>query len=278
MELDATGGQSQGWLRQALRRIGKPADRPASAGIVYCLQKLSKDRAVRVADLNWMQIEAQAKRDDRCVLPLGSVEQHAYLSLATDVILSERVAQEAAEPLGIPVFPVLAYGLTPGFLDFPGSISLRLSTYAALLGDIFDGFYRSGFRRIILVNGHGGNSPAQNFATEWLDAHPDASIRLHNWWAAPQFQAAVQAVDPAASHASWMENFPWTRLAGVAMPNKLKPPFNAAEYQAASPAKRREILGDGNFHGLYQRPDEEMHRLWQVGVEETRAVMVENWP
>src|SRR5262249_34627285 len=147
----------------------------------------SKDRAVRVAEMNWMQIEAQAKRDDRCVLPLGSVEQHAYLSLATDVILSERVAQEAAEPLAIPVFPVLAYGMTPGFLDFPGSISLRLSTYAALLEDIFEGFYRSGFRRILLVNGHGGNSPALNFSTEWLGRHPDASVRLHNWWAAPQF-------------------------------------------------------------------------------------------
>jgi creatinine amidohydrolase len=238
----------------------------------------SKDRAVLVAEMNWMQIEQQAKRDDRCVLPLGSVEQHAYLSLATDVILSERVAREAAEPLGIPVFPVLAYGLTPGFLDFPGSVSLRLSTYVAVLKDLFDGFYRSGFRRIVLVNGHGGNSPAQNFATEWLGDHPDAAVRMHNWWAAPQFQAAVKAIDPAASHASWMENFPWTRLAGVAMPETLKPPFDAAQYQAASPARRRQILGDGNFHGLYQRPDEEMLQVWKAGVEETRAAMTENWP
>ncbi len=233
---------------------------------------------MRVAEMNWMQIEAQAKRDDRCVLPLGSVEQHAYLSLATDVILSERVAQEAAEPLGIPVFPVLAYGMTPGFLAFPGSISLRLSTYAALLEDIFEGFYRSGFRRIVLVNGHGGNSPALNFATEWLGRHPDAAVRLHNWWAAPQFQAAVKAIDPAASHASWMENFPWTRLEGVSLPDTPKAPFIPAQYQAASPKRRREIIGDGNFHGLYQRPDEEMLRVWQVGVEETRAAMVENWP
>jgi creatinine amidohydrolase len=75
-----------------------------------------------------------------------------------------------------------------------------------------------------------------------------------------------------------MENFPWTRLAGVAMPDTAKPPFNPAQYQAAAPAKRREILGDGNFHGLYQRPDEEMLKLWQVGVEETRAAMVEDWP
>jgi len=232
---------------------------------------------VRVADLNWMQIEAQAKRDDRCVLPLGSVEQHAYLSLATDVILSERVAQEAAEPLGIPVFPVLAYGLTPGFLNFPGSISLRLSTYAALLGDIFDGFYRSGFRRIVLVNGHGGNSPALNFATEWLDGHPDASIRLHNWWAAPQFQAAVQAVDPAASHASWMENFPWTRLPGVDMPAQRKPMIDFDRMRLMNPKAVRDHLGDGNFGGYYQRDDAEMQAIWDIAVAETRKLLDEGW-
>ena len=46
-----------------------------------------------------MQVEAYLKTDDRCVLPLGSTEQHAYISLATDSILSERLALEAAEPL-----------------------------------------------------------------------------------------------------------------------------------------------------------------------------------
>ncbi len=48
--------------------------------------------------MNWMQVEEHLQRDDRVVLPLGSTEQHAYLSLATDSILAERVAVEAAEP------------------------------------------------------------------------------------------------------------------------------------------------------------------------------------
>jgi creatinine amidohydrolase len=233
---------------------------------------------VRVDQMNWMQIEAQARRDDRCVLPLGCVEQHAYLSLATDAILAEKVANDAAAPLSIPVFPVLAYGMTPSFAAYPGTISVRLSTYLALIEDLLEGFYRSGFRRIVLVNGHGGNSPAMTLCTEWLGRRTEASVRMHNWWAGPRFQAAVKALDPAASHASWMENFPWTRLEGVAQPDGVKPPFNAAMYQAATPAKRREILGDGNFHGRYERPDSEMLELWQVGVEETRAAMVEDWP
>jgi creatinine amidohydrolase len=62
----------------------------------------------RIADLNWMQVEGYLERDDRIVLPLGSTEQHAYLSLATDSLLAERVAVEAAEPLGVPVLPALA--------------------------------------------------------------------------------------------------------------------------------------------------------------------------
>ena len=76
-----------------------------------------------------MQLEDYLRRDDRIVLPLGSTEQHAYLSLATDNILAERVSVEAAEPLGVPVFPVLPYGITPRFAAYPGSPTLRVETF-----------------------------------------------------------------------------------------------------------------------------------------------------
>ena len=54
---------------------------------------------MRISDMNWMQVRDHAARDDRAVLPIGSTEQHAHLSLSVDTILSERVAVEAAEPL-----------------------------------------------------------------------------------------------------------------------------------------------------------------------------------
>ena len=63
---------------------------------------------MRIRDLNWMQLEAYLETDDRIVLPVGSTEQHAYLSLETDNILAERASVDAAEPLGIPVLPVIA--------------------------------------------------------------------------------------------------------------------------------------------------------------------------
>ena len=75
---------------------------------------------MRIRDLNWMHLEEYLEEEDRIVLPVGSTEQHAYLSLETDNILAERASVEAAEPLGVPVLPVFAYGVT-GFTAYPGS-------------------------------------------------------------------------------------------------------------------------------------------------------------
>ena len=168
---------------------------------------------MRITEMNWMRVAEYLAGDDRAVVPLGSTEQHAYLSLGTDAILAERVAVEAAEPLGVPVFPALAYGITPYFRAFPGTVSLRVSTYIALVGDVLDGLAEQGFRRIVLVNGHGGNSPAGSYAAEWMAEHPGVTVIMHNWWNAPRTWQAVQEIDPVASHGSWMENFPWNRVA-----------------------------------------------------------------
>src|SRR5919109_3510297 len=114
-----------------------------------------------------MQLEEYLARDDRIVLPLGSTEQHAYLSLGTDAILAERISVEAAEPLGVPVLPALAYGLTPYFAAYAGSPSLRVETFLAVLRDLLDSLHGQGFRRILLVNGHGGNVPGASLVREW---------------------------------------------------------------------------------------------------------------
>jgi creatinine amidohydrolase len=233
---------------------------------------------MRIAEMNWMQVEARVARDDRCVLPIGSVEQHGYLSLCVDMILSEKVSVDAAEPLGIPVYPAVPYGTTPYFAEFPGTVTLRLSTYVALVDDILESVYRSGFRRILVVNGHGGNGPILGLLKEWMARRRGARVKFHEWWKTPKTWAKVMEIDPAASHASWMENFPWTRLAGVELPTARKPLVDMARLALAHPSEVREIIGDGNYHGLYARSDEEMAQIWKVAVEETRAALEEGWP
>lgn len=232
---------------------------------------------MKIAEMNWSQVEDYLRRDDRCVVPLGSTEQHAGLSLSVDSILAEKVALDAAEPLGIPVFPVVPYGITPYFLAYPGSISLRIDTYTRLVRDILDGLKIQGFKRILLVNGHGGNQPGGSLAIEWMADNPGHAVKFHNWWNAPETFAKVQAIDTVASHASWMENFAWTRLPGVIQPTQRKPMIDLARMRCMDPAGVRAYLGDGNFGGHYQRDDAEMQAVWDVAVGETRALMEGPW-
>jgi creatinine amidohydrolase len=232
---------------------------------------------MRISDMNWVMVEEYLKRDDRCVLPLGSTEQHAYLSLSVDSILAERIAVEAAEPLGVPVFPVVAYGITPYFRAFPGSITLRVDTYLRVVGDILDAMAEQGFKRILIVNGHGGNAPAQSHAVEWMSDHPEIRIKFHNWWNAPKTWAETLAIDSIASHASWMENFPWTRLANVIMPHQQKPMSDLEHLRQLDSRSLRDYLKDGNYGGYYQRQDEEMMKIWRAGVCETRELLTKAW-
>ena len=232
---------------------------------------------MRAAEMNWMQVEEYLRHEDRVVLPIGSTEQHAYLSLATDVLLAERVALEAAEPLCVLVLPVLAYGVTPHFRSYPGTVSLRLETLIEVLRDALDSLADAGFRRILIVNGHGGNTPAKAACEAWSAGRPGSRVRFHNWWNAPRTWDKVKSIDPSASHASWMESFPWTRVSGVRPPEVAKPMVDWARLSTLDPPAVRAGLGDGSFGGLYQRSDHDMQALWKVAVEETRALLEDSW-
>jgi creatinine amidohydrolase len=232
---------------------------------------------LRIAEMNWMQVEEFLGKDDRAVVPLGSTEQHAYLSLMVDSLIPERLAREVAAPLGIPVFPVMPFGLSPYFSAFPGTVTLRLETYGHLIRDILDSLARPGFRRILLLNGHGGNAPAGSVALEWMSENPGMKVKLYNWWIAPQTLAKIKEVDGVGSHASWMENFPWTRLADVTLPTTRKAPIDTALKSVLDSQAFREYVGDGNYGGYYQRPDEEMMAIWEVAKAEATQALEEGW-
>jgi len=232
---------------------------------------------MNIADMHWAQIEAYLKTDDRAIVPLGSTEQHTFLSLATDNILAQKISLDAAEPLGIPVFPVQAYGITPSFMAYPGTVTLKVETFVALIKDILTSLRDTGFRRILLLNGHGGNLPAGNAASEWMRENPDCRVAFHNWWIGERTFAKVQEIDPIASHASWMENFPWTRLNGVNQPSEQKPMTDLAHLRKLPPKQARAFLGDGNFGGLYQRSDVEMDAIWDVAINEVRDILEGDW-
>lgn len=232
---------------------------------------------MRISEMNWMQVEAYLRHDDRCILPFGSTEQHAQLSLCVDTILAERVAVEAAEPLGVPVYPAMPFGLAPYFAAFPGSISLRVETLLAVARDLIDSAARAGFRRILIVNGHGGNAPVGALALQMMTENPKLSIKFHNWYNQPKTWGVAMDIDRSGSHGNWMENFRWTRLAHAPAPPGSKASVDMALMKASPPARVREMLGDGSFGGEWQKPDEAMQRLWDAGVAETRAALEGPW-
>ncbi len=225
---------------------------------------------MKISSMNWMQVEDYLREKDSCVIPVGSTEQHAYLSLATDSILAERIAVESADPLGIPVFPVMPYGMTPDFLDYPGTVSLRKETLENVFADILDSLYHHGFRKMFIVNGHGGNMPLEKKVKEWCAANSGSRVFFYNWWREPKTWAKVCEKDTVGSHASWMENFAWTRLAGVQMPGEAKPMIELSGLRGITPAQARELMGDGNWGGEYQKPDDVMADVWNAAVEEAR--------
>ncbi|QBY02625.1 creatininase family protein [Rhodophyticola sp. CCM32] len=96
------------------------------------------------------------------LVPTGSIEQHGdHLPVDTDVRLATEMATRAAArmtDMPVVVAPSVPFGFAPHHLSLPGTISLRLETYLALLGDMARSIIGAGFGRVMFVNGHGGNS------------------------------------------------------------------------------------------------------------------------
>jgi creatinine amidohydrolase len=232
---------------------------------------------MQISEVNWMQVEEYLRRDDRIVLPVGSTEQHAYLSLATDSILAERVSVEAAEPLGVLVLPAMPFGVAPGFAAFPGTVSLRPETLVAVVSEVLDTLYGQGFRRFLVVNGHGGNEAAREPLEAWPADRDGARLRFHSWWDSSAVRAAAGDVyEGEATHASWFESFPWTRLAGVELPAGEKPMVTDRDaLRELEPRAVKAAIGDGSYGGPYAVPDDDALRVWRAGVDELRGLIEE---
>src|SRR3972149_1386738 len=121
---------------------------------------------MRLEELNWMDVENYLAQDDRIILVLGATEQHGYLSLLTDVKIPQALADAASASTGVLIAPPLNFGVSPYFATYPGTISLRTSTFLAVVEDIVQSLYGVGFRRIFIMNGHGGNSGGPTRLTE----------------------------------------------------------------------------------------------------------------
>ncbi|MCB1499888.1 MAG: creatininase family protein [Bauldia sp.] len=116
---------------------------------------------MRWQDMTWQEIGALDRDRTVVVLPVGSVEQHGHhMPTGTDTYLATAVSEAAAALVDAPVavLPSPWYGLSAHHMHFPGSITLGAETMMAMVGDIVASVVQHGFRRIAVVNGHGGNA------------------------------------------------------------------------------------------------------------------------
>jgi creatinine amidohydrolase len=120
-------------------------------------------------NLSYPEVEAYLKNKDMAVVPVGSVEQHSPFGLlGTDFITAESVARRAACSAGVLVCPTINYGVSPHHMAFAGTMSIKPATLIALVEDVTASLLAHGFRRVLFINGHGGNVHAIAVAVQNL--------------------------------------------------------------------------------------------------------------
>ena len=219
---------------------------------------------MRFEELNWMDVENYLQHDDRVIVLLGATEQHGYLSLHTDIKIPQALADAVSSESGVLVAPPLNFGCSPYFLAYPGTISLRASTLIAAIEDVLDSLTGAGFKRILVLNGHGGNAPAKAFISEYLNRHPGIQINWYEWWQSHSVEEICVKHELKPSHANWLEAFPFTKVAEL--PKEKKTPPMVPGLMGSEMA--RQVYGDGSFGGYYEADDAIMQEIFDATLKD----------
>ena len=139
----------------------------------------------RYEKLTWPEINDAIGTNQVCVVPCGAVEQHGdHLPLDVDLVCPGGIARGVgqAHPDKLLVLPTIAYGYTGHVMDFPGTINTHYQTFIEQVLDVTRSLAYHGFKKIILLNGHGSNMPNLDLAARRTNLETDAECILVAWW------------------------------------------------------------------------------------------------
>src|SRR3954453_19641170 len=139
----------------------------------------------RYEKLTWREMNDAVDMGKVCVVPCGSVEQHGpHLPLDVDIVCPQGVAYGAGRriPDKMLVLPPVWYGYTGHVMDFPGTINTHFETFIHQVLDITRSLAYHGFKKIVLLNGHGSNMPNLDLAARRTNLETDAECVLVGWW------------------------------------------------------------------------------------------------
>ena len=133
--------------------------------------------------LPWKRIrELVPDKIDIVLLPVGTVEAHGASAVGTDNIIPVSIAENIAPNINALIAPVLGYGITKSLYGYPGSITIRPENYEPFVTDILKSLKDIGFKKIIILNGHGGNDTAlKNTIREFFFRY-GLKIAMIDWW------------------------------------------------------------------------------------------------
>jgi creatinine amidohydrolase len=197
-------------------------------------------------DLTSDEIAEAARNNAMVLVPVGAIEQHArHMAVKTDIYLSSNVAKLAAARVGsVPVLvaPGLPFGFSPHHVSHAGTISLRLATFLGVLRDVATSLVNSGFKRVVFVNGHGGNNaPLRSLVGELVtDGLPVAAL---DYWVPgeskwiPQLKGALRRGGHACEQETAVvlaleseENAAWMEKSIVGLPARVIQPWIANDW------------------------------------------------
>ncbi len=224
---------------------------------------------MRLENMNWMDVESYLEHDDRIIIITGATEQHAYLSLLTDILIPAQIADAVAEREQVIIAPSLNFGYSRYFAAFPGTISLTQQTFSTVILEIFECLLHQGFRRFFFLNGHGGNLMPQFLSDLDKKDHAVKAI-WYNWWREKAVQEFGQRNNLRLNHANWGENFPFNRVAES--PNVVKEWVEQLTDNNDIYLIRQQI-GDGSFGGPYEVADTIMNQLFSEVVDEVTTLI-----
>ena len=164
-------------------------------------------------EVEWRKLRADelrelARQDGMVIVPVGALEQHGpHLPVEVDSMLGEQIALRTARLIDargqrVAVLPMLWTGISEHHMSFGGTISLDLPTFAAVIEGICRSLVRHGFRRIVLLNSHGGNDNALRTLTDELTPKLGVPIVQTTYWeAAAQEIGEILETQPNVQHA-----------------------------------------------------------------------------
>lgn len=137
----------------------------------------------RLDRMNWMEMGEWVPREIETVLvPVGTLEAHGILSLGTDNEIPARLAEAIAERLNALVAPTIPYGVTAHLGALPGGTHIPAPAFTEYAIAVLTALTHQGFRNLVVMNGHGGNTDSLRDASRRVHEETGAFVAVFNWW------------------------------------------------------------------------------------------------